>query len=167
MRLSPPGSSLYVPLILTSFSHCYYYLQLSSYAHYYKSCVWKCQCKVCVSTNGLKTPELQLWGFCSFASIVDTNHIIFAYRHYSICRLIMQYYNNIIIITAWSAFLPRSDISQLLLSSSDAPWTRYRKMRLIPKCSAYRLEQLRSPFRHAVPCNNTARIRRLPDPISR
>ena len=46
MRLSPPGSSLYVPLILTSFSHCYYYLQLSSYAHYYKSCVWKCQCKV-------------------------------------------------------------------------------------------------------------------------
>ena len=91
MRLSPPGSSLYVPLILTSFSHCYYYLQLSSYAHYYKSCVWKCQCKVCVSTNGLKTPELQLWGFCSFASIVDTNHIIFAYRHYIICKSENQY----------------------------------------------------------------------------
>lgn len=99
------------------------------------------------SQNGWKTPELQLWGFCSFASIVDTNHIIFAYRRYSICSFIMQYYNNIIIITAWSAFLPRSGISQPLLSSSDAPWTRYRKMRLIPKCSTYRLEQLRSPFR--------------------
>ena len=49
MRLSPPGSSLYVPLILTSFSHCCYYLQLSSHAHYYKSCIRKCQCKVCAS----------------------------------------------------------------------------------------------------------------------
>ena len=49
MRLSPPGNSLYVPLILTSFSHCCYCLQLSSHAHYYKSCIRKCQCKVCVS----------------------------------------------------------------------------------------------------------------------
>ena len=46
MRLSPPGSSLYVPLILTSFSHCCCCLQLSSHVHYYKSCIWKCQCKV-------------------------------------------------------------------------------------------------------------------------
>ena len=91
------------------------------HATYYKSCVWKCQCKVCVSHNGWKTPELQLWGFCSFASIVDTNHIIFSYRHYSICSIRMQYYNNIIIITAWSAFPPRSCISQPLLFLSDVP----------------------------------------------
>ena len=68
MRLSPSGSSLYVPLILTCFSHCCFCLQLFLHAHYYKSCVWKCQCKVCASYN-IRLPEA-IWGIFMSRKII-------------------------------------------------------------------------------------------------
>ena len=43
---------------------CNYFL----HAHYYKSCVWKCQCKVCASYN-IRLPEA-IWGIFMSRKII-------------------------------------------------------------------------------------------------